>query len=422
MISKIESYANLILTKYPGVKKVVKRVYQLSMYAVSPKVKVEGNIIRITPDDGYEYFFGYYDKSPWDETERYILSLKVKSTNEDYAPAEPAEIVLIDTLNDNLCTTINSTNAWNIQQGTMLQWLGPDCDEEIIFNDYRDNNFCSVIYNIKTKEERIIEKPVYDVSKDGKTAISLDFSRLHTLRPGYGYSNELDVTVKQLLPDSPALWKVDLVNNTSIPMISYTDLYNFETRNEMKDAVHGVNHIMINPSGNRFMFLHRWIRDGQKYSRLVTMNMDGTELYNLNDDDMVSHSYWKDDVTILSYSRKKEVGDGYFIFHDQSDAFEHVLQDIKVDGHPSYSPNNKMIITDTYPDRARVQSLYLIKDKNVQIIGRVFSPFKYDNDFRCDLHPRWDRNNEKVAFDSVFEGKRALYMIKLNASDLNGQN
>ena len=63
----IEQKINYQLNKYPTVKKVVKRVYQTGMYAISPKIKSEGNITRISPDDSkHEYFFGYYDKSPWD--------------------------------------------------------------------------------------------------------------------------------------------------------------------------------------------------------------------------------------------------------------------------------------------------------------------------------------------------------------------
>ena len=417
MISKIESIVNSILTKYPNIKKTVKRAYQLGMYAVSPKIKSEGDIVRVSPDDEFEYFFGYYDKSPWNINERYILCLKVKETHKNVAPEEPADIILIDTQNNYKYEKINRTNAWNVQQGCMLQWLGPDFDEEIIFNDYRNGDYCSVIYNINTKEERIINKPVYDVSKDGNTALSLDFARLHTLRPGYGYSNKKDNTSNIKVPDETAIWKVNLKENTTAPLIKYTDLYNFEHRDEMEDASHGVNHIMINPTGNRFMFLHRWLKNNKKYSRLITLNIDGTNAFNLNDDDMTSHSYWKNDSTILSYARKEEVGIGYLLFKDNTNKYEHVLTELKMDGHPSYSPNNEMIITDSYPNRSRVQSLYLVKNDKIQTIGKVHAPFKYDNDFRCDLHPRWDRNNEKIAFDSVFEGKRRLYIIKLTEGE-----
>ena len=47
----LEQKINYQLNKYPKVKKVVKYVYQHAMYAVSPKVKSEGNITRISPED-----------------------------------------------------------------------------------------------------------------------------------------------------------------------------------------------------------------------------------------------------------------------------------------------------------------------------------------------------------------------------------
>ena len=50
---------------------------------------------------------------------------------------------------------------------------------------------------------------------------------------------------------------------------------------------------------------------------------------------------------------------------------------------------------------------------DVKVIARVFAPFKYDNDTRCDLHPRWNHVGDKICFDSVFEGHRGLYVVGL---------
>ena len=49
-------------------------------------------------------------------------------------------------------------------------------------------------------------------------------------------------------------------------------------------------------------------------------------------------------------------------------------------------------------------------------VARVFAPFKYDNDTRCDLHPRWNHQGNQICFDSVFEGHRGLYMVKIGES------
>ncbi len=410
-MSRIESVVNDALNKTPKVKKIIKRLYQVGMYAISPKIKSEGDIIRISPNDGMEYFFGYYDKSPWDATDRYMLCLRVKDTSKSVAPKETAEIILFDTQDNNSYRVLGKTNTWNVQQGCMLQWLGPDFSESIIFNDFRNNEYCSVILNVNTNQERVISMPIYSVSQDGKFALSLDFSRLHRLRKGYGYSNISESTKDEKCPDKPCIWNIDLENEKIKSLMNYTDFLNFEPRLDMKNAEHKVNHIMINQKGDRFMVLHRWFNGSRKYTRLNTVNIDGTEMYNLSDDDMISHCCWKNDNEVLAYLRKKDSGNGYYLMKDKTREYKHLWAELRVDGHPSYSPDSSLVVTDTYPDRARVATIYCMKMNQVNKLARVFAPFKYDNDVRCDLHPRWNRAGDKVSIDSTFEGKRALYII-----------
>ncbi|MGP6146566.1 hypothetical protein [Jeotgalibaca sp. A122] len=408
----IENKMNDLLNNNPVIKKVIKRVYQRLMYTVSPKLKSEGELERISPKDGYEYFFGYYDKSPWDATDRYMLSLRAKNTYSDVAPSEPAEIVIFDTHHQNSFEVIGKTKTWNVQQGCMLQWLGPDYQTNIIYNDFKDNQYCSVIYNVKTKQERILSMPVYNVAQDGSFALSLDFSRLHRMRKGYGYANLDETTKNELLPQSPAIWKVDLKTGISEPLLTYADFANFESTSEMQGAEHKVNHLMLNPSGDRFMVLHRWFVGGRKFTRLVTVGSDGKEFYNLSDDGMVSHCFWKNDKEIIGFLKKKKEGNGYYLMEDQSGRYTHLFEGMTSDGHPSYSPNKDIIVTDTYPDRSRVAKVLIATDgQELHTIAKVFAPFKYDNDVRCDLHPRWNRSGNAICIDSVYEGSRGLYRI-----------
>lgn len=421
----IEQKINYQLNKFPAVKKGIKRMYQLGMYAISKKIKSEGKIIRISPDDGKEYFFGYYDKSPWDITDRYMLCMRANNTWSDVSPKEKADILLIDTeksdANPDRVKKIAETSSWNVQQGCMLQWLGPDYSSKILFNDYRDGKYVSVILTLETMEEKVISAPVYSVSSDGKFALTLDFSRLYELRPGYGYYNVPEKTKGIALPDSTAIWKVDLENGEITSLLSYSDFANFQPRKEMKEsgAVHKVNHIMISPNGNRFMVLYRWFNGQRKYTRLITCNVDGTDMYVLSDDDMVSHCFWKNDDEIIAFENKKETGSGYYLMRDKTQDYEQFWSGIDFDGHPSYSPDGSQIVFDRYPDRARTAAVMVSsaanKDKcNVKTVARVFAPFKYDNDTRCDLHPRWSRDGKKICFDSVFEGHRGLYTVDVS--------
>lgn len=415
----IEQNINYQLNKFPAIKRIVKRYYQLVMYALSPKIKSEGNIVRVSPDDGKEYFFGYYDKSPWDITGRYMLCMRANDTWSDVAPKDSADILLIDTQNNNSIRKLATSHSWNVQQGCMAQWLGPNFDKQIIFNDYRNGKYCSVILNIETGKERVLNFPVYSVSLDGKIALSLDFSRLHRLRKGYGYSNSPDSTVTEKLPNKTCIWKLDIEKNEVTEVLKYTDFASFEPRKEMQNAEHKVNHIMISPDGKRFMVLHRWFDGSRKYSRLVTCNIDGTEMYNLSDNDMVSHCYWKNNNEIISFLNKPDGGPGYYLMKDGTHDYIHLWKQFSNDGHPSYSPDGKYVVTDSYPNRARIADIKILHDTDVEAketktIAKVFAPFKYDNDTRCDLHPRWSRDSKKICFDSVFEGHRGLYVLEIN--------
>lgn len=422
----IEQKINYQLNKFPRIKKYIKRGYQLTMYSLSKKIKSEGEIIRVSPSDhSYEYFFGYYDKSPWDATGRYMLCMKTKDTWSEPDPLGEAEIVLfdlnLDVNNKNYCQLIAKTHTWNVQQGCMAQWLGPDFSSKIIYNDLREGRYCSVILDVKSGAERVLPMPVYTVSADGKTALSLDFSRLHSLRLGYGYAALPEKTKGIALPDETCIWKMDIETGEVVPLLKYTDFASFEPRPEMqvKGSVHKVNHLMLSPNGKRFMVLYRWFVGQRKYTRLITCNVDGTDMYVLSDDDMVSHCYWKNDEEIIAYERKKEYGPGFYLMKDKTQEYTHIWPQLSNDGHPSYCPtDNSLVVFDTYPSRSRVQEVKLGRDNDtkgdsVKVIARVFSPFKYDNNTRCDLHPRWSRDGKKVCFDSVFEGHRGLYVVNV---------
>lgn len=420
--TEIEKIGKQVFEQFPLVKRSAKRVYQLASVAANrDKVVVDGNVIRVSPVDGYEYFYGYYDKSPWDSSDRYMIALKVKQAYKSVAPNEAGSVCLIDT-KDSKVYKIGVTHSWNVQQACMAQWMGPDFKSRIIYNDFRNGKYCSVIYNLREKkEERVLPLPVYDVSRDGTFALSLDFNRLHRMRPGYGYSNMPDMSKGKLCPDETCIWKMNLVTGEVTELFKYTDFATFEHNESMNGAEHKVNHLMISPNGKRFMVLHRWFQKGRKHTRLVTVNIDKTEMYNLSDDVFVSHCYWKNDEEILSFLRKKETGDHYYLMKDKTQDYRMYWPELNTDGHCSYSPDRKLIITDTYPNRKRFASIYLCTegDNRSRRIARVFSPFKYDNDCRCDLHPRWNHAGNKICIDSVHEGRRALYVIPVPVIDVD---
>ena len=353
-----------------------------------------------------------------------MLCMRAENTWSDVSPMETADIILIDTEKganeEGRVRKLAKTRAWNVQMGCMLQWLGPDYQSKILYNDFRDGRFCSVILNLESGEEQIIEMPVYSVTADGKMALTLDFTRLYSLRPGYGYYNLPEKTKNVALPEEDCIWIINLESGEIQPLLKYTDFASFQPRKEMQEegSVHKVNHIMLSPNGKRFMVLYRWFNGQRKYTRLITCNVDGSDMYVLSDDDMVSHCFWKNDEEIIAFENKHDGGTGYYLMRDKTTEYVHLWSQFSNDGHPSYSPDRTLVVTDSYPNRARVADIKILKDtdleaKEARVIARVFAPFKYDNDTRCDLHPRWSRDGKSVCFDSVFEGHRGLYIVNL---------
>ena len=413
----IEQAGKDLLAAHPGLRHGAKSVYHRASYLLSKeKVKCEGAVERVSLDDGYEYFYGYYDKSPWSADERYMLCMRAECTNKSVAPAEPIDILVLDTCDGYAPRKVGTSRSWSVQQGAMAQWLGPDFNSRVIYNDFRDGAYVSVVVDVETAVERVLPRPVYAVAPDGSFALTLDFSRLHRLRPGYGYSNLPDATDGQLVPEGPCIWKMDLATGEVEGLFGYADFAGFEPRPEMGGAEHKVNHLMINPSGTRFMVLHRWFKAGKKFTRLVTGDCDGGGLFNLSDDDFVSHCYWKSDDEIISFMRRADRGNHYYLFKDGGHEYKLLWPSLKTDGHCSYSPDGSLVVTDTYPNRHRLAYVYLCREDVAEPtkLATVFAPFSYDFDTRCDLHPRWDRKGEKVCFDSVHEGKRRLYVVPVN--------
>ena len=400
------------MRRFPILKKAIKLSYQYVGNFLSDKKTMPDSIKQMSKSTE-EHLFGYYDKCPWNKDENKLIYLQVTKANKNPASFEQAKIILKDLVTEQE-KIIATTNAWNVQQGCMLQWLGPDFNSKIFYNDFMDGKLKSVILNIDNLEKKIIDYPLYSIDKSGKWGLTLDFYRLDRLRPGYGYNNKVDATNKELLPKGYCIWKVDLDSNTSKGIISYEELYNIDLKDTMKNAEHKINHIMINPAGTRFMFLHRWIKNKVKYTRLLTADVNGKNIYNLLDNDMVSHCNWKDDKTILGWAQKEGQGTHYFLLKDQTSEYKVIAKEkLLTDGHPSYSPDGKWFVTDTYPDFRRKQHIYIYNEKEDKLIevATVYANIKYNGDCRCDLHPRWNYSGNKICFDGAQKNKRQVYSI-----------
>jgi len=369
------------------------------------------------------HFFGYYDKFPWDATGRYLLGLETTFIHRPPEPDDTVVVGMVDLADNNCWHPIAKTHAWNWQQGSMLRWLPTAPDRLIIHNDREDDRFVSVIRDVHTGESWTLPFPIYAVSHDGKSAVSVNFSRVHQMRPGYGYVGLPLPGDDELHPEDDGIYHVDLTTGDYELIISLAQIVAIRHDPNMEGVKHWFNHLQFNNDDSRFIFLHRWRRQEGRghWTRMFTANPDGSDICCLADDEMTSHFDWRNPRQILAWARQKDIGDRYFLFDDRSEKVEIVGENVlTTDGHCSYSPDGKWVLTDTYPDREQMRTLLLYRpeDGHRIDIGRFFSPKDVGGEIRCDLHPRWSRDGQKVCLDSVHEGHRQIYVI--DVSDIVG--
>ncbi|NLJ35359.1 MAG: hypothetical protein GX358_03850 [candidate division WS1 bacterium] len=369
------------------------------------------------------HYFGYYDKFPYDITGRYLLALETDFMDRPPTPDDAARIGIVDLEGDGNFEPLDETRAWNWQQGTHLQWLATAPDRKIIYNIRDGDHYAACVHDIQSGDKTVLPLPIYAVSRDGTQAVSINFSRLHAGRPGYGYNGVPDPLPDELHPDQYGIWRMDLQTGEHDLIITLDQIAAIEPDETTEQGKHWVNHLQFSTDDSRFVFLHRWRRilpDGRKshYTRMFTASPDGSDLYLLNRDDMTSHFDWKSGNEILAWARRFDIGDYYLLFTDHTQDAEIIGEGVlNCDGHCSYSPDGRFILTDTYPQGERHLRTILLYNNAAgerTDIGAFYSPPELQGEIRCDLHPRWNRDGTRVCFDSMHEGSRQMYEIDVS--------
>jgi hypothetical protein len=175
---------------------------------------------------------------------------------------------------------------------------------------------------------------------------------------------------------------------------------------------------MYSPSGNHLVFLHRCLHSKGKKDRLYFIRDDGTDLRLLLDDDMVSHYSWISDYQLIVYARTKINENGYYLIDTDSAKVTPIAEELWHwgDGHPTIGNERDFFITDTYPDRARMQHLFLydIRSKHYEEITRLYAAVRFNGEKRCDFHPRLSPDNHFISIDSIEKGKRIMSIFNIS--------
>lgn len=410
-------------------------------------------VVFETPNDGHSHFFGYYDKTPLNRSGDKLLSHRVSFDGRPVTAEDVAEVGYWD-LDEEEFVKVGETQAFNWQQGSMLQWLPPDREKNIIYNIRDGDSFKSLIVDIESGENRVLPRPIYAIHPSGTFALCANFERFYYCRPGYNYSGVRNPKWDTPIHDEDGIYRMDLGTGETKQIISTREICEVRPKRGIKNRDNWLEHMMWNTSGNRFAFLHRWRTPGGGHkTRLFTVNADGEDMFMYPDTGFYSHMGWKNEGVFTIWGavpsfktdavnsiRRSSILEGlikpfyrlikiarptvtekvatataFMNFRDKSNQFELLEPNLISDnGHNSWTYDERYMLTDTYSkDKIRYLNIYDAEANELIELGRFHSEYS-DSVFRCDLHPRWGHQEELVSVDSAHQPKRQLLVLKPN--------
>lgn len=368
-------------------------------------------VTKLTPNDDYHYFFGYYDLMPYNKDYPYHLTHRVKFA--DRLP-DVDDVCEIGYLKENQFVKIGETTAWNFQQGAFLNWFD---SESVIFNCFENGKIISIIKKLDGTIVRKLSMPIASLSNNRKYALSVDFGRIFCFRPGYGYKGVVTDKVNETAPKDDGIFLVDLTTNETKLILSYEQIKSQFNETPFTNDRLVVNHITFNPSGNRYIALVRNITKGNGTwgTLLITGDLNGN-VKKLTNFEINSHYNWKNDEEFIIYSILND-GAGLYTFNIVTGQRLKINNNEinKEDIHCLYNSNFEKILGDTYPDDNGYRSIieYSFKINKIETLLKVKSPKPNCVDIRCDLHARY-KDIKTISFDSFHEKYRGIYEVRLN--------
>ncbi len=373
----------------------------------------------ITQGPEEHLFASYYGINSWSKDQRYVTVLETLIRDTIPTENDPAILGMVD-MESGEFIPLTTTRAWNFQQGCMAHWLGTSPDSLIIYNDLEEGRFVAIIMNVHTKERiRVIPRPISAVSPDGKKAISINFSRLRLTRPDYGYGGEGQTAAGGIpFPNDDGLFLVNLETGESELLVSIADLKDIVAK-VPDGGMEYFNHTLFSRDGSKVFWLARATPERNTVSMCV--NTDGTNLLACFPEGWGgSHFDWLNGNELMVTAKYEGLVYGHILFTPGMKDYKRLGNGIlDYDGHGTFGPDEKWMITDTYPgDGLREQKLYLMNMETEAILplGRFVEPREFrekTRGSRCDLHPRWSPDGDMIGFNSTNSGSRQCYVIQL---------
>ena len=179
------------------------------------------------------------------------------------------------------------------------------------------------------------------------------------------------------------------------------------------------NHTTVNTDDTRVAWISVYRPpDGPSTGKIALMvaDLDGNDAKYLISYQNVSHHDWLDPEHFLVWSDLDGKGECFNLLNVVSNASMPVARDaIQQDGHCIFTRDGRRLAVDSYASNSpdKMQTLYLwdMQKEQIEVIGQFHQPPYAVPEWKCDLHPRGDRNDRWIIVDSTHEGSRQMYAI-----------
>ena len=369
-------------------------------------------------------FASYYAIDAWSADNRYVTVLETEVKGRLATEMDVATLGVVDLKDNNRFIPLTDTRCWNFQEATMAHWLGSAPDTTFIYNDLVDGKFVSVVFNMRTKEKRIVPYPVSAVSPDGKEAVCINYARLRLTRPDYGYGgNGQNARAEVTWPEDDGLFLVNLETGAAKLLVTTASVRDRMPQVKDPKALAYFCHTVFSRDGKKIFWLARTVENltSQKTVRQwqttsFTCNRDGSDVRRCFPDGWGgSHFNWLDGERLMVTAKYNDAVYSHVLFTvGKSDYVRLGRGVLDFDGHGVFSCDGRWMATDTYPDKLNERKLMVLRmaDQAVLPLGAFFVPEVYREQYsRCDLHPRWRPDGKMLGFNSVHEGSRQVYVI-----------
>lgn len=378
------------------------------------------------------HFFGYIGQCrtiPWNASGRYILGLEIDRIDRMPEPDEAATIILIDTRDHNRIIPVDSTRAWNPQQGTMFYWNPLAPETQFFFNDrdVESGKVFTVIYDIgqkkRVREFRYDDTPIGNggVAADGSAWLGINYGRLARLRLVTGYPGALDWSGNEIAPENDGIFIVDIKTGEKRLLVSYRQLEVKlkELKPDIKYSGLFINHTLWNRDADRVYFFVRSGWDGHSGDRInvpCSIFSDGTGL-TLHKIHIGGHPEWAEGNLIIGRDRGKDGTDRQIYYNVDTKEIVGQLGNSemfpKPEGDVSLSPDGNWFVNGYGRSSKNYYAIYNLRNGTF-MRSEGIDKGTYSGDIRIDPAPRWNRTNDAILVPGISaNGTRQMFVIRI---------